>query len=237
MKKRQIPHTYVIIFYIILFCAVLTWVIPGGQYKESINAAGEKTVVYEAVKHIPQTWQVFSAFYKGFVERADIIVFILIIGGSLEIIASTGVLTVLCKKMSKAFNVSVDEILDNDSKEFLMNKISNTERLAGIIIKILKVIGLVFIGYIIFMIIAVIGLGTYTVVKKDNANVESSATTICSINNKKYQIEFGTNNYFKCNNCSKKMSDEINEIVDFNNIDNSMINIENYFKNNNGTCE
>ena len=32
------------------------------------------------------------------------------------------------KKMSKAFNVSVDEILDNDSKEFLMNKISNTER-------------------------------------------------------------------------------------------------------------
>ncbi len=35
----------------------------------------------------------------------------------------------------------------------------------------------------------------------------------------------------------KKMSDEINEIVDFNNIDNSMINIENYFKNNNGTCE
>ena len=127
--------------------------------------------------------------------------------------------------------------LDNDSKEFLMNKISNTERLAGIIIKILKVIGFVFIGYIIFMIIAVIGLGTYTVVKKDNANVESSATTICSIDNKKYQIEFGTNNYFKCNNCSKKMSDEINEIVDFNNIDNSMINIENYFKNNNGTCE
>ena len=75
---------------------------------------------------------------------------------------------------------------------------------------------------------------------------ESSTETItsnqtthleCTIDNKKYQIEFGTNNYFKCNNCSKKMSDEINEIVDFNNIDNSMINIENYFKNNNGTCE
>ena len=56
MKKRQIPHTYAIIFYIILFCAALTWIIPGGQYKESINAAGEKTVVYEAVEHVPQTW-------------------------------------------------------------------------------------------------------------------------------------------------------------------------------------
>lgn len=69
------------------------------------------------------------------------------------------------KKMSKAFNVSIDEILDNDSKEFLMNKISNTEKLAGIIIKILKVIGIVIVVYIIFMIIAVIGLGVFTVVK------------------------------------------------------------------------
>ncbi len=69
------------------------------------------------------------------------------------------------KKMSKAFNVSIDEILDNDSKEFLMNKISNTEKLAGIIIKILKVIGIVIGVYIIFMIIAVIGLGVFTVVK------------------------------------------------------------------------
>ena len=69
------------------------------------------------------------------------------------------------KKMSKAFNVSIDEILDNDSKDFLMNKISNTEKLAGIIIKILKVIGIVIVVYIIFMIIAVIGLGVFTVVK------------------------------------------------------------------------
>ena len=69
------------------------------------------------------------------------------------------------KKMSKAFNVSIDEILDNDSKDFLMNKISNTEKLAGIIIKILKVIGIVIAVYIIFMIIAVIGLGVFTVIK------------------------------------------------------------------------
>lgn len=56
MKKRQIPHTYVIIFYIILFCAILTWVIPGGQYTESISPDGERTVVYESVESVPQTW-------------------------------------------------------------------------------------------------------------------------------------------------------------------------------------
>lgn len=72
MKKRQIPHTYVIIFYIILFCAILTWVIPGGQYTESISPDGERTVVYESVESVPQTWEVLSAFYKGFVDKADI---------------------------------------------------------------------------------------------------------------------------------------------------------------------
>lgn len=116
-----------------------------------------------------------------------------------------------------------------------MNKVSNTERLAGMIIKILKVIGIIFVGYIVFMVIAIIGVGIYTVTEK--TNVEGSATTICSIDNKKYQIEFGTNNYFKCDNCSKEMSDEIKKIVDFNNIDTSMTNVDNYFKNHNGTCE
>ena len=86
MKKRQIPHTYAIIFYIILFCAALTWVIPGGKYVESISADGQKTVVYQPVEHVPQTWEVFSAFYKGFVDKADIIVFILIIGGAFWIV-------------------------------------------------------------------------------------------------------------------------------------------------------
>lgn len=86
MKKRQIPHTYVIVFYIILFCALLTWVVPGGRYQEAVDAHGVKTMVYEPIDHQPQTWQIFSAFYQGFVDKADIIVFILIIGGAFWIV-------------------------------------------------------------------------------------------------------------------------------------------------------
>lgn len=86
MKKRQIPHTYVIIFYIILFCAALTWFVPGGQYVESVSADGARSVVYERVESVPQTWQVLAAFYQGFVDKADIIVFILIIGGAFWIV-------------------------------------------------------------------------------------------------------------------------------------------------------
>lgn len=45
------------------------------------------------------------------------------------------------KELSKVFNVSLDELTDNDIKNVLEAKVSNTEKLAGIIIKILKVLG------------------------------------------------------------------------------------------------
>ena len=60
------------------------------------------------------------------------------------------------KELSKVFNVSLDELTDNDIKNVLEAKVSNTEKLAGIIIKILKVIGILSIIYVIFFIIALI---------------------------------------------------------------------------------
>ncbi|MCF0177742.1 MAG: putative basic amino acid antiporter YfcC [Bacteroidales bacterium] len=58
---KKFPDTYVIISGLILLCAVVTWIMPGA---------------------VPQTWQIFTALYDGFVRQAGIIVFILIIGGS-----------------------------------------------------------------------------------------------------------------------------------------------------------
>lgn len=105
MKKRQIPHTYVIIFYIILFCAALTWIIPGGQYVKGTAPNGEKTIVYEPISHVPQTWEIFASFYKGFVDKADIIVFILVIGGAFWIVND-----------SKAFDIGTVSFLKRARK-------------------------------------------------------------------------------------------------------------------------
>lgn len=89
MKKRQIPHTYVIVFYIIVAVAMLTWVVPGGGFERevvSLQEGGSKEVIVQDSFHYtdskPQTWQVFSALFDGFVDKADIIVFILLIGGA-----------------------------------------------------------------------------------------------------------------------------------------------------------
>ena len=98
MKKRKVPHTFVIVFFIIVIAAVLTWIIPPGKYvseqvgdetvmtfyyADQLPEGGASTGSGTAEFHPePQTWQVFSAFYKGFVKQSNIIVFILIIGGA-----------------------------------------------------------------------------------------------------------------------------------------------------------
>jgi len=93
--RRKFPHTYVIVFYIILFAAFLTWVVPGGSFqRETVVVNGTQREViaggsYTPGESAPQSWQVFSALFDGFVERADIIVFILMIGGAFWIMNHT----------------------------------------------------------------------------------------------------------------------------------------------------
>ena len=86
MRKLKVPNTYVIIAAIIVVCAVLTWFVPGGQYVK----AEDGTLTYEAVDSVPQTWQVLSAIYHGFVKQAGIIVFILVVGGAFWLLNATG---------------------------------------------------------------------------------------------------------------------------------------------------
>lgn len=137
------------------------------------------------------------------------------------------------KHLSSVLNISIDELLDNNINNTLVEKVSNTEKLAGMIIKILKFIGIAFIVFfIIDIVVLVLFLSTGKLI-----NVESSTTTVCKINENQYKIEFGTDKYYKCENCTDKMSREIKELVNFNNIDDSIKNVEKYFKSKNGSCE
>lgn len=90
--KMRFPHTYVIIFALIILAAVLTWIFPGGDYVERVSVKDGKEVkelVYQQVESQPQTWQVFSALYKGFEKQAGIVIFILMIGGAFWIMNTT----------------------------------------------------------------------------------------------------------------------------------------------------
>lgn len=99
MKQRKVPHTFVIVFFIIIVSAMLTWFIRPGRYvEEQVGDTTEMHFYYQdqlpdayadTFNAEPQTWQVFSALFNGFVKQSNIIVFILIIGGAFWILNKT----------------------------------------------------------------------------------------------------------------------------------------------------
>ncbi len=92
---RKVPHTLAIIFSLILFCALLTWIVPAGQFDYQtveVNGVQRSVVVnnsYHRVDSSPQTWQIFSSVLQGFERQSLIIAFILIIGGAFQILSKS----------------------------------------------------------------------------------------------------------------------------------------------------
>ena len=99
MKKRKVPHTFVIVFCCILLAAAMTWFIKPGKYIQE-QVGNEKVMTFYYQDQLPepyasefhaepQTWQVFSALFKGFEKQSGIIVFILIVGGAFWIMSKS----------------------------------------------------------------------------------------------------------------------------------------------------
>lgn len=108
-KKWKTPHTFVILVAIIIIAAIATYLIPAGEFTRFKDAATGKTLVeagsYHRIASNPlNPLLIPSAIYTGIVKSASTITFMLIIGGTFEVITSTGALTALCKKLSKTFS-------------------------------------------------------------------------------------------------------------------------------------
>ena len=143
------------------------------------------------------------------------------------------------KLLSKELNISIDELLDNDIRSTLEVKVSNTEKLAGLVLKILKFLG---IAFVVFLIIDIISLILFTYIRSNKGGIDTNITKEveldCSIKEKDFIITVGSDGYFNCSNCSKELQKELkNYYIDFGDIEKTTNNIIEYFKNNNGTCE
>ena len=139
------------------------------------------------------------------------------------------------KLLSKALNVSVDELLNNDIKPVLVEKVSNTEKLAGLIIKILKVMGILFIVGFVAIILLSIFFGSRK--SPETEKTEQTVQLSCVINNEKYEylIEYDQND----NIIDASGSEYIISIVKdkkFNKAKTLVKYIESYFKDNGGKC-
>ena len=94
-RRFKMPSAYTILFFIIIIIAILTWIIPAGQY--STDKAGNIIAhTYRAVKANPQgIWDVFMSPIVGMVGNdktsgaIDVSLFILVIGGFLGVVNRT----------------------------------------------------------------------------------------------------------------------------------------------------
>ncbi|AEB06817.1 C4-dicarboxylate anaerobic carrier [Coriobacterium glomerans PW2] len=114
MKKRlrfRLPHVYTIAFLLIVFFAALTWVVPSGQFDRKMisTAAGEREVAVAGTYHEVDKLEtdassgetvdyrqgvpaILQAPTKGIQAAADVVAFVLLIGGSFAVIAKTNAL-------------------------------------------------------------------------------------------------------------------------------------------------
>lgn len=125
---KKIPHTFVIIFSIIVVAAILTWIVPAGEFNRTqklLPDGSTKTIIQKdsflKTEQTPQTWQIFTSIIEGFIAQANIIVFILVIGGAFWILNATKAIDIgifsFIKKTKKLENskilsgIGVDNII------------------------------------------------------------------------------------------------------------------------------
>lgn len=83
-----------------------------------------------------------------------------------------------------------------------------------------------------------VAITSYTFTGKTSETYTEEVEMQCSIDNKDYIINIGSDGYFNCSNCSKQMQKDIKDnYVDFGDISKTTENIDNYFKNKNEICE
>ena len=87
-KKFKMPTSFTTIIILTIAVAVLTFIIPAGQYeyKEGMPVAG----TYQVVTSNPQgLWDILKAPIEGFRGAIDIILFVLVLGGCLGVLFET----------------------------------------------------------------------------------------------------------------------------------------------------
>lgn len=114
-KKFKSPNTYVVIFFVLIFVAILTWVIPGGMYE--VNEAGRSIAgTYQRTQANRQgLWNVIMAPIIGMVGNEHvsgaitISLNVMLFGSFLEMMDHIGAINIALKGVAKKYqnNMSV----------------------------------------------------------------------------------------------------------------------------------
>ncbi len=139
------------------------------------------------------------------------------------------------KELSKIFNVSLDELVNNDIKNVLVEKTSNTEKLAGLILKLLKFM-IIFI--IVVPILLIVLRIIFTSIHENNSGRLMNVSISCTLHDKEYSYEF---NYYETTGEIKEAGGDgyisnVTNVNDYSDAYQALDVIDAYVKNNGGSC-
>ena len=95
MKKLKMPQAFTILIILTAVMALLTWIVPAGEYEKILTDSGSEPVAgtySETARSGQGVSAVLQAPFSGFYDAVDIAVFILMVGSFLGVMNMTGAL-------------------------------------------------------------------------------------------------------------------------------------------------
>jgi len=127
MKNIKIPHVFIFLFWIIVFCSLLTYVIPSGSFDRTTKDYGnisQTVIVPDSYKEIPKNYSlkafvineniegkssptsvlgILSAAPKGLRDTAVLIFYLFILGALFSLIRQTGAINAFLFSLIEKF--------------------------------------------------------------------------------------------------------------------------------------
>lgn len=108
MIKLKVPHTLVLLFGMMVFALLLTYILPQGSFQSVENEHGMVVVIPDSYERnaeptLLSVWSLFTVLPEAFADSQGIIFFVFIIGGALAVIRSTGAIDAFLGKMLEKF--------------------------------------------------------------------------------------------------------------------------------------
>lgn len=113
LREIKVPHTYVIIFALVLIMSALTWVIQPGEFEyEKVDVQGtiRNLVVPGSFQFIDRAdvepvgvIDFFASFHRGAIAAAEIVMLIFIVNGAFRLVIETGAFNSLLGTLLRKF--------------------------------------------------------------------------------------------------------------------------------------
>lgn len=106
-KGFHLPDAQIIMVIIIILAVIATWLAPAGEYERVVNENGNVMVVPGSYSHVDKTPVGLTSFLMvipaALQDVAGIFIFVLLIGGALGVVSSTGAIDAMIASLLRKF--------------------------------------------------------------------------------------------------------------------------------------